>query len=934
MANDLLIPDDQRKSEQEAHKQRWNDIADRPNTDPGKQAAFDNLAHESSRSSLDHYSRDAQEKGHDLSTYGGRKDYWNSLNDAQRENVRGNYGGVKEGGSAGDYSNFGDMSKEARNRETAAADRNKGFYKPTANSLNAAEHNSLSSPNSKGLYSKSASPLSGAELNKAEKINDHSPWKTSFGDEGLKNKKPGKPGGNTIVNAERKKSRNERRLIALGLGGSFGTLALLLLLLLSFLAQFRAIHFADVLRSAGLVRFNYLMRKEYTRTIFDADVLSPDSTGSVVDIIKGSKFGLPSAVQDMGRSGSLQFIVDRGGIVKQITGKQVFKGVIVNGDRITLDDISKELGYADFNAAKKAGATKKVSAAFSEKVKFNLADVTNNLSWFNRFRTYSVLRQVANIKLYRWEKLGAKFKNQTNTEAVAENATEGEEIVDNGGTDVGKTGIDIVDNGAKTEKAQVSAGAKVNSIDNGLRRSIAAEKLGYAKDVSDGVLVVTLACIAHAIANGVVTSIPASEKQALRQGQAMPAARDQVLGAETPHQALAAENGSDLNMEHSIMYHADTQQPTTSVEDQKQLPDIPNYEGPLAMFKSVAGAVDDIVTNALLGSPPGSPIQIGDILKALGLGGAVKGITNAECNVLLNQFVQYGIAGAELVITVATAGATKGAFAAIKAAAYGTLKFGFSIGIGELLGKTIDSIIRAVAGVSFSSDMTGIGKYNQAHVAFDAWQEDGNRSILMGAPISAQEAQNQQDAGMAELRQENSQKSFTYRYFAISNPWSLTGRLIAISPSNMGDVANMARGALGSVASVFSSPQHMFGSLLNIVAPNQFGSAAGSDPSLMTVGGVTHWGWTTDEINKIDQDENYSFEANQAYYTAHQQALDNEFNGCYQSGLLQDQVEANMAANPRTCDVAKLHTDEGLRYRGYFMEKNMNDVTPAPAGAH
>ncbi|MGF7229089.1 MAG: hypothetical protein ACQR33_03830 [Candidatus Saccharibacteria bacterium] len=708
-----------------------------------------------------------------------------------------------------------------------------------------------------------------------------------------------------------KRNKAKKVLMISGIGGSAFILIAIFIFLFMFLSQFKNVHFAEVLRSVGMARFNYTMKQNYTRSIVDAAVLSDDSNGSLSKLASGADASIPKQLVELGKTGQLKWIVDRGGVVSQIRGKQTFGGFEIGGQRYALDDYAQaafKKPFKKLNAKQQA----QVFETFLEAVDTPLANVLNAGGRWFRYKIYGSLRDLASIKLYKWVNRGQEYQGKSPEAARKLNVDETVASVDDANPPP-KTGVKAVDDEAQNAKAEAVQAAETGVANAGQVRTKWGNVLRTTTKVSLAVFLTTAACIIHSLANSFAQTTPQTEKQSLRLGQDALASAAQTEEGATVAEAVGADSSRYVDAEKSVMYKQATGETTLTADDQQQLSDIPDIQGPAGEFKTIITDVDGLITSAVVGGP-----LVNDLLSALGAGGFSKTLTTDGCNILLNKYVQLSLAGGELLVSVVSAGATEGVIAGIKAAITGGLEAAGSIGLGDLLGTLLDKAVGTAAGLDYSGAQTGPALYNQETVGVQEFQSDGNRTISYGVPVDKATAAAQQKVAMASVYAENSQLPFSQRYFAISNPYSLTGKLIAYAPSSLSGLAGMVRSGLGSVAAVFSTPQRMFGAIGNIIMPQRFASAEQlSNVNTVDAGGVQSWETTqAEQAMQNDSSTGYDFKSLKTYFDGNPNQLSqdtNDFGPCYAQGL-QDSI-------PDKCTNGYLTSPEARRFR--FYEKDL-----------
>jgi hypothetical protein len=276
------------------------------------------------------------------------------------------------------------------------------------------------------------------------------------------------------------------------------------------------------------------------------------------------------------------------------------------------------------------------------------------------------------------------------------------------------------------------------------------------------------------------------------------------------------------------------------------------------------------------------------------------------CSVILNQYVQFGIAGVEIGFSVATGYTEEGAAFAVRRAIEGALKLAGSVGLGHLLGSLIDSAIADYSGRNFSPKSTNEKLYNDTRVGTSYLNEVASRQQNYGAPMKPADARAKQQAAMADIREENSKLPFTQRYFAISNPYSLVSLLSVYIPSG---TTNMATSFKSSLASLVTAPQKIFASIGNLIMPHTSVYAANA---MDIEDGVEKWDWTIAEDNLVDRSSAFLPEKLDDFVIAKYDALEVKYNKCYTYTYQIDR--------PADCTTEYLTTDEARKWRAFKVE--------------
>ncbi len=751
----------------------------------------------------------------------------------------------------------------------------------------------------KGGQGKSGDDLKDAEKNSID-----------AGDTG---KEPGEKRKNAVARAYGALGGNKKWLLAGGLGSAIVTV-LLFIAIISILAPFKTVHFATVLRSVGMARFQMYMKKVYAGTILDAAVLTDRSPiGSTVsDKLKGRTMldrlrGInpPKQLKQLGTSGVLKFDFDTEKTWGGLKSTSGFKGVELYGQSLTLDEFSDKLfgkTYAELNGksiqAKRQKLT--VDKAFTDAIKNGLDDQLALESRAARSGTYNGFRRVSGISMTKWADKARSYAGKKPTEARKANLEESLKNID-GPNGPPKSGIKGVQDDADAVREEaIKAAQEGKTTTPGQTRSKWAQRAKLAGNVSDGVFLTTVACIIHDLNNSFKEAQEATPDRAARAGHDAITAGDQVSEGDSVAEAFSADGDLWGDAEQAVYYKKAVGEPVSDEDMTKQVAQVPDIRGPSGALVDTIGVADEVLKAAFGGGIVGSIPGLGDLRD--------KGIDKG-CEALLNQYVQFGIAGVEITFAVASAGATKGLTAAVKAFISGGLQLAAGYGVGHLLGSMIDKATQSYAGMDYSAATTGPQKYNNAAVGVDYLEQVGARKMSYGRPLSDVEARNSQAVALDELRQENSQKPLTERYFALSNPFSLASQMLVKVPSSATNLAENSRTTLTSAASILLSPSKLIHTMSGVFASSNrlvFAEGFGATGSGH---GVDQWGFTTDEFNKIQTDPDFEWEPLSEYVEANWDDMEQDYRACY---TFEKQIET-----PKQCTAGLLGSDKALKWRWY-----------------
>lgn len=682
-----------------------------------------------------------------------------------------------------------------------------------------------------------------------------------------------------------------------GLVGGIGTIIIAAVLLLVLIGPYKEVHFATVLRSVGMARYTYELRRQFANTTFNAATLTADSTGniklgntSLIEKLRG--INPEKQLTVLGKEGSLKFDFSTNctwGCLKTTTN---LNGVVIDGNEIKLSDFTKGRSYDDLSTREKLT----VKNQFADAIKDGLADRLSIEGRAFRSSVFNGLRQVTGISMTKWAMKARDYLGKDVAEAKAKNVTDTAERISGDGratSSVGaiEEGADAKVNPADPVKVKAAADARAKAM----RMSETAGKASVA------VLAATAGCIVHDLNNSFVAIQNDREQQMARIGHDALTTADQIKSGDTTMEAIGAENSRWDGAENSVLYKQSVGDSVTNV-DLSQVNDIPsgNLNSGFAKTISALESTVDVATSGGLSLIPGfSNIQ--------------NDAQDIGCKIVLNPAVQWTVAGGELIISAIAsfysaggAGAAKiGAQAAIQTTIRNLLWAGASVGVGDLVGGLIDKAVNNFT--SFSGAETGTSLYNDTAVGVNYLEQTGTRQITYGKPLSSQEASQSDQVALQDLKGSYKNTSFGNRYFAVSNPFSLTGRAIASMPTSFSEMGTFIPSLFKSL---LESPLQFIGTV--------FGSSrvAAATPSFDYSPYSEQWGWTEAELNKIDNDASYLPQSLTDYYTNHLNDKDpsgqtyySRYQQCY-GAVLQKDI-------PGFCTGDYLSTDLAMHWRYY-----------------
>lgn len=708
-----------------------------------------------------------------------------------------------------------------------------------------------------------------------------------------------------ILKGKKKASKKGGKFVGGGIIGVFlsGVMAMIaiVVILLVLIGPYKEVHFATIARSAGMIRFSYQMNRQFANISFNAATLTDTSTGniklgnrSLIDVLRG--VNPQKQLTILGKEGTVKFNFETTCGFACLKTKSNLRGVVINGQEFSVDKVTQEGFGKNFN---ELSAREKVYVR-NEFSKQMGAKLSERLSLENRaFRSsvFNGLRKVTGISMTKWANKARDYVGKKPEEAKAKNVKESiERVGEDGARSVSAQAIEDGVEAAKDPSDPVKAAKAAES------RKLAGRMADTAGKASLVVLAATVSCIIHDLSNSFAAIHDNYEQKVDRVGHDALTTADQIKSGETTGEAIGAENALWDNAENSVMYKQATGQVVDTNDYTSQLMSIPG-DASQTTFAKIISAVDSVQFPAA-NITQNIPV----------LGDLVGNTRDLTCKVVLNPGVQWTIAGADLAITAVasffTAGGAGAAKVAISESVQATLRAAASatagLAVGEILGRIIDSAVGNLT--SFTGAETGANRFNVSMVGVNSMEQTLNRQTVFGAPLTTEEAQASDKVAMEYQKDTYKEGSATNRYFAISNPYSLTSKLLPYIPSS---TTQMASSLPKMLSSIFSAPAVLFG---NLFGGQKVAAAATSTTDFS--GYTRQWGWTEEEYNITDNDSSYSdMQELTDYYAAHLDDKDgannlySQINRCY-TPVLQKDI-------PDYCTADYLRTPAALHWRQY-----------------
>lgn len=778
-------------------------------------------------------------------------------------------------------------------------------------------------PNNSSRGNSSKSELSDTDLTDAENAADQPTPSRGEARESqlLGTGKDDKNEGNFITKSLRPKAKQtaSKKYVVLGAGlGGAGIVVVAAIALVMLIGPLKNIHFETVLRSVGFAAFQRTMGKAYAQVVFDNAVLTDGSEAR----LRGNSTGYSaSRLKQLGLENKLRWNVSASG---KVTGLEI------NGRQFSLDESAKSLGLGDDFGKLSTSDKWRVRSHFNNRVRSGLTEILADKNLVYRTSVYNSVRVKAGISMWRWPDKARAYLGENPRAARILNLADLRERVR-------LKLASIMPGRAMSEDAQAQADeAKAIQEAGGSTRSVKPSETitklnSGALKVSLVSTALTLMCLIHEIDQAMTTGMAETELSALRLAHDAQSTSDQITSEDTVAEASNAENERWYDAASSCAYRQDSGE-TLGPDCQEEVASIPPIFANTPFMTFVMAADNYIHTGTF-------PVQVGNITEAIGPMGinpfetlfinmapsflqdarnnVQESIATAGCSVVLNEFVQWGIAVAEIGVSLGSAFVVNGIKEAIWVGLKNLSGLGSSMLFGQWLGKIIDAQIKQVSGYNYTGEATGADAYNQTRVATSYLAATGSRLHTFGRPLTVDESRSSQAVATREMREEYNSKGFSERYFAITNPYSLLGQTVARMPTTMPALLANVSSFLGFATSILSSPAKLASSLSGVVSSRVF-AAEGDEAVAVTpfTAGVLDWGYSEAELEKIRTDPSFETSALTAWIEPQLDALNAKYMNCYlEAEPLQSDI---VKAHPECItDTELLASDEALHWRWY-----------------
>jgi len=654
-------------------------------------------------------------------------------------------------------------------------------------------------------------------------------------------------------------SLGKKAALFAGIGGAL-PIVLGIILFFMFIGQLKLIHFGTIMRSAGFAQYQLIMNKAFGQVTFDYATLTEDSAGKLK--INGDRFGFTrKRLQELGRDNKLKWDVGKNGEVRSI---------VIDGERYSFDELSQKLFGKAF---KDLGRTErwKVEARMSTEISEPLAEILGNKGLLYRTQVYGGLRKVAHIEMIKWVNSAKDYFGKTPEEARIENMKETQRHVNGGDAEVtGKSEIsgdseetkEAVDEYKKKLDEAAAKGENTGDVkvgETGLQSRIGSSEFKAKLAESAGkaslaVMAITVGCIIHDLAESFRNLETQREVNALRMGHDSMTMMDQTRMGETVTEATSAESTAWGDATTSPYYRQDTGEVLTSA-DKEAIGNIPSIF-PSNTFTKAVETIDDFLTGNWTKQINFSKMT-GLPLGWLDSWNKQQNELNREkatlfCTVAMNPIVQ----GAIVVLDLGIAAFTGGISALVEAAIQGAIWFIAFGAAGERLNKLVDVWTKNISGAEYTGKATGREKYDQARAGTNYFEQIGNRRTAFGAPLTPQQSATNQRVAMQYFRSQEMNDGAFQRYLAVDNPYSVSGAVIARTPTLLVQVRSTVASLLSTTMSTLLNPWRLLPANL---LPHAFADDVNANYTITgQTTGVIDFGYTQDEMKIIDDNPDFS----------------------------------------------------------------------------
>ncbi|MCA9332303.1 D-alanyl-D-alanine carboxypeptidase family protein [Candidatus Saccharibacteria bacterium] len=729
---------------------------------------------------------------------------------------------------------------------------------------------------------------------------------------------------NWITNLKSKKNKKggaNKKLLLAG-GGGLGLLLMMIGILFLFLGDLKIDHIAQNITTWNIARTARNYRRSLVQNTTEVGAIGEMEAGRY-NALK-ARFGesrVGQAIERINQYRPQKVAENFGSTVKPVFSegedrilglgkKQIFEGFEVDGHFIS---------KADSNFFHPI-ANRREKIRFAAEMQVAMEESNHGANSLVKSRAMKKVLSDRGIKLYWWEKKGKTYNNAKN-QAQAERRSQVESAervrqdpdsncavsqVCSAADDVAET-IDEELDKAKEELddpdnhqganalAQETEDAAIDTLEASVRTSAVQKILSFAS-TTYGVAVPLCLIFEGSIHDSSGDDIDAASDSNMRAYGSIQSAADQQESGDTTAWAVAGFNGKLGDVSDSVPLKRQT---STPIDSATQINPVSQPQS------SSVGAYT--LFDAFL-----ADIVPADVL------GAANHIAEKSCGFLTNEWVGGIEAAAEIALALFSAGASKEASASVgqairlglteiidQSAKEGIIfafrELGIKAGVdavsraggrfilktGVFVGATIGLTELAKLAVlkkanehnnGLETDATYV---NQADMGANLYYNENERAGLYGRPLTTPEVAESNQLDVAYIQEHEARKSFTERYFALSNASSMVTRLGYMAQSGLSSRNSLGLRSLQSIGSVFRTGPAILGNL-SFSAKTHAATVSGSGDY-----NNIQWGWSGEEEALIDNDDDYSPMMNKLILeeSGKKDEIENEYKDCYEKTM-------------------------------------------------
>ena len=719
-------------------------------------------------------------------------------------------------------------------------------------------------------------------------------------------------------------------------GGIGGSIIIIILVLAMFLGTLKNVHFATIMRNAGFATSQLVMRKQFSQIGYENAVLTEDSVRGLTAPERTMFDRLrrinPQKTMDMmGESGNFKVYQDADGI----------KGFELKGKRFLIDDYAKPFSkerFGDLTWREKLTVKNQILGD----INYDLAEVLKAEPRSFRNGFFKAFREHFGIKNTKWANAARALIGKTPDEALAKTR---EEVVKRvrGESNIPGSSIDNVEEGAKGVDDAIDNDAKNNLrkrskawLDEGLKKAGRESGIKSLEDdlakFSTAALIATIYCMLHDANNAINESNPSTEERAQRLSHDIQTTGDQTklhkVSAEAVGASAALWDGSnDAPPATDSPLYQEAAYGNVSGFSDASTENLPTAKIDKDEFARMLGTVDGFITNALSGGFGWIP----------GVKKLTEAVLNEGCRLIMSPGGMMVVVGIELLGTIMTSGGSEGFLVATGTALKTLVKGVFSkkgltqFGLLAGGGLALRFLVILHSNASFSGAETGEDLYSSGAIATNYQNAATGRGVAYGKPLTPEESRSTRKTAMQDMRSMYKQKPWDERYFATDNPYSLLGRFAAKVPTSFSSGLLSLRAGVSNLGSMLASLFSGKNNLLLAFWSTGFGQKAYAATSSDIMAdydyfGIEQWGWSPEELYKLDNDESYGTLQNGGWVIERNQngELDEKYQDCFTKPAQTDVPEKCYSKGDKK-DRLDLGSEEALRWRLYKLHTSIID---------